>query len=906
MAAARRDSRAAGEGTELPPAETRSSEPGSGQTEVQQCSELPRDSGKAQPSSSGTERLFGSLWKSRGLGKVMSGRKKRDNPVGAGEAGGGDLDREQEAGRPAAQCQRAAVEECLLSLGPAAPGPSEFDSSIQEAEDKHTKRQEAEEASVEPKPLSPEEDAKPKKMERSGVRDFIRRPVSKMLSHKSTDKRDQAVAKDGGAGAQEDSDKTRSRSLDRLVDSEVSAACTDRAAGPHAEGETPKAVPHGTGHMRRWHSFKKLMVPKTLKRATDSGAEQDPDAKTSDVSETQDRSDLAVQKRRRMKRSWTFQGLKKDQSFFSSHNQNVLSKDAAEGHTEARQSEPATSGDPRALKTMGEEICPEENDPDQAEEKGTGTHSHTKSIDQQAHEAWVSFKKLVILKSKRAPDATNEEGDAVTPATDERVGQDLNRSERQPSKRAAASRAASLKKFILRKGKSKSMDLGDTPGSPKGEQDKSISFTPAEAIDEQGMQNRSTTSKASSLSLSYVDMKPTHCSTDQEEDVESAPRGSTSENPVSTDREDSLGEVVTKKTAADAEDTTQEHAQDYTDRSHTQDPKLKSNTTEPTLHSGSKESMRTNNSESKTPASLKVLKLASAQNSSEKEACESLQDTLPDGSQESERGGMATETTEVRSSHQAGKRTEEKADDFSVADTDDATLDRALDTEGGLDDLESLERAKTVPRGPHQAQGESEDSKTFSRTAASSNEGLCSDDTTAKTQMKLGGQVPSPACPAVQTSSPEAEQTTPAEEGDSVKTTEEEQTAGGACCSSESPQPARSVLEEPQITEGLNDQKLSGDQDTGSCDTLQHGGEVNRNGNPLPGLRVTQPDVTDPQEEQKRMFYEAAAAIVQTVVSAATEQIVKEQDLLDNGLKGPSPSNNDSCSYQDLDQQHCS
>uniref|UniRef100_A0A087XM82 Uncharacterized protein n=1 Tax=Poecilia formosa TaxID=48698 RepID=A0A087XM82_POEFO len=151
----------------------------------------PQSSESASSAETKTSFLDSFLNKS-GLGKVMAGRKKKEHAVTAGGA------------------DDAAVE----------GGEKDGEKKSKTVESKST------------------------------VRDLIRKPVARIFSHRSTEK------KDGGTAEPEKQVKVRSRSLDRLEDPEaLNATAEEGGVVAGAEGEQ-KASSSTTKHMKRWHSFK--------------------------------------------------------------------------------------------------------------------------------------------------------------------------------------------------------------------------------------------------------------------------------------------------------------------------------------------------------------------------------------------------------------------------------------------------------------------------------------------------------------------------------------------------------------------------------------------------------------------------------------------------------------------------
>nr|XP_019966510.1 PREDICTED: spore wall protein 2-like [Paralichthys olivaceus] len=388
-----------------------------------------------------------------GLGKVMGGRKKKEHSTAAGGGEENATDGGEKEGEKG--------EEAAAAEGGAEAG-AEGEAAIEKAPENGEKEEEKK-----------AEKAKPAEA-KSTVRDLIRKPVARIFSHRSTEKKD-------GAEPQKQV-KVRSKSLDRLEDPEALNATVDstieegEAAG-EAEGgaeEEQKASSSSTAtkHMKRWHSFKKLMAQKTHKKSSggedgkDEGAEGGEggggDSSTLDSKES-------GQKRWKLKRSWTFQGLKRDPSMVG-----------ISGKTKSSDKDSADNMKPEDLVAAGEEggeeakeeEGAEEAKTDEGEEKTEGGEEEKAAaaagggtVTQHANEIWTSFKKRVIPKSKRANTecAPSGEEDAPAAATsgEEGAAEEGKDGKSAKAKRSHFGRAVSLKNFILRKGKSTSVDLGE-------------------------------------------------------------------------------------------------------------------------------------------------------------------------------------------------------------------------------------------------------------------------------------------------------------------------------------------------------------------------------------------------------------------------------------------------------------
>lgn len=328
------------------------------------------DAAAPQESTSSAEpktSLLDSFLNKSGLGKVMAGRKKKEQNSATAAGAVGD----ENAAEVGEKEGEKGAEEGEEAEGKAAPENGE------EEENKAEKGKGAE----------------PK----STVRDLIRKPVAKIFSHRSNEKKDGAPAECPKAV------KVRSKSLDRLEDPEALNAVADAAveeggAAGGAEGDQKASA--ATKHMKRWHSFKKMMAQKTHKKSGDDKEEGAEGESGGRDSSTLDSKDSGQQKRWKLKRSWTFQGLKRDSSIMGISGKakgsdkdpadHAKTEESAEGGEEAKE-----DGEAEEAKGEGEEE--KEKDEGGEEEKAAGGGSVT----QHANEIWTSFKKRVIPKSKR-------------------------------------------------------------------------------------------------------------------------------------------------------------------------------------------------------------------------------------------------------------------------------------------------------------------------------------------------------------------------------------------------------------------------------------------------------------------------------------------------------------------------
>ncbi|XP_026149046.1 oleosin GRP-17 [Mastacembelus armatus] len=378
-----------------------------------------------------------------GLGKVMGGRKKKEQSTAAG---GG----EENAAEGGEKEGEKGAEEAAAPEG-GAEGGAEGEVAIEKA----------------PQNVEKEEEKKGEKGKpaeaKSTVRDLIRKPVARIFSHRSTEK------KDGTTAEPQKQVKVRSKSLDRLEDPEALNTTADStteegggAGGEEggAEGEQKASSSAATKHMKRWHSFKKLMAQKAHKKSGGGGEDGKEDGAEGGEGGGGDSSTLdskeSGQKRWKLKRSWTFQGLKRDPSMVG-----ISSKAKSSDKDSADTSKPeeAEAGEEEGEEAKAEGGTEEAKTEGGEEEKATAGGG---MVTQHANEIWTSFKKRVIPKSKRANTECAPSGeDDVTAAGEEGAADEGKDGKSAKAKRSHFGRAVSLKNFILRKGKSTSVDLGE-------------------------------------------------------------------------------------------------------------------------------------------------------------------------------------------------------------------------------------------------------------------------------------------------------------------------------------------------------------------------------------------------------------------------------------------------------------
>ncbi|KAA8584736.1 hypothetical protein FQN60_008521 [Etheostoma spectabile] len=354
----------------------------------------PQNSENASSAEPKTSFLDSFLNKS-GLGKVMGGRKKKESITattgGEENAVEGGGEKEGEKGGEEAAAPEGGAE-----------GGTDGEATIEKAE--NGEKEEEKKA----------EKGKPAEA-KSMVRDLIRKPVARIFSHRSTEKKDV---------------KVRSKSLDRLDPEALNAAADSTAeeggateaaaaaAGGADEGEEgeQKAASSSatTKHMKRWHSFKKLMAQKGHKKSAGEDVKEE-DGEGGGDSSTLD-SKESGQKRWKLKRSWTFQGLKRDPSVVGiSGKAKGSDKDSADNAKPeeevaaavAAAAEEAVEGEEAKEEGGTEEAKAEGGEEKEKaeggeEEKAAAAAGSGGTVTQHANEIWTSFKKRVIPKSKRA------------------------------------------------------------------------------------------------------------------------------------------------------------------------------------------------------------------------------------------------------------------------------------------------------------------------------------------------------------------------------------------------------------------------------------------------------------------------------------------------------------------------
>ncbi|XP_026888302.2 enolase-phosphatase E1 [Electrophorus electricus] len=513
---------------ETAPAPTEETHP---TTEAPQSTEQSADS-KGKPAS---EKIWDSFLSKSGLGKVMGGKKKKEPSTVAEAATEEEQDKalvtnqneHEEAADPKDQPSRPSAEAGeAVTDGQATEKVPDNEEGIQEQK---------------------MPGVKPKHGEKSSVRDFIRKPVARIFSHRSTDKKDGELQ------------KVRSKSLDRLADAETSAVVVDQTDDPKAPEEPDKSTAQAK-HMKRWHSFKKLMAQKGHKKSADDSKDvEGADSANADGAGDTGTLDSTIklehsgQKRWKLKRSWTFQGVKRDPSIVGIHKPKEKdSSDSLKDENEA-EGEKGPTQESEESKGPGEGETQEKTNAEEEEENGAAAAAHAKSVDHHANEIWTSFKKRVIPKSKKAADPSGgeEEPTVEQEQTDEpQAGKDSGKPAK--SKRTHFNRAVSLKNFILRKGKSPSMDMGESSAVPKeGEGEAKEMDAPTDTavttdLPQGGSEDQAATQSGSNNGAQVADE---HKSSDGEEkSLPSIPSGQQSDTPHLS----SEGEGQTEPTVVEA------------------------------------------------------------------------------------------------------------------------------------------------------------------------------------------------------------------------------------------------------------------------------------------------------------------------------------------------------------------
>lgn len=530
---------------ESPPAPTVETQP---TTEAPQTTEPSAD--KVKPAS---EKIWDSFLNKSGLGKVMGGKKKKEHSTVAEEVLAEDPD------KASATNKNDQGEEADPKDQSASQPATEAATDGQVIE----KVPDNEEAVQEQKAPG----AKPKQGEKSSVRDFIRKPVAKIFSHKSTEKKE-------GSGELSKHGKVRSKSLDRLEVADASTAVVDQNEDPQSPEEADKLTSQTTKPMKRWHSFKKLMAQKSHKKSTDEakdaegaeGGSADAAGDTGTLDSTT-KSEHTGQKRWKLKRSWTFQGIKRDPSIVGIHK--PKDKDSSDNLKD----ENTPEADQGATQISEESKVSDDGETQEktnadGEEENEATATHTKHVDQHANDIWTSFKKRVTPKSKKAADAGGEEEEPTgeQEQTEEpQASKDSGKTAK--SKRTHFNRAVSLKNFILRKGKSTSMDMGDGSAVQKENKeetkdtDGSADTAGATDLPQGGSEDQAATPSESNNGAQVVDE---HKSSDGEDkSLPSIPSGEQSDTPHLSEGGDQTEPNVEPKTngengysGAATEDTT--------------------------------------------------------------------------------------------------------------------------------------------------------------------------------------------------------------------------------------------------------------------------------------------------------------------------------------------------------------
>ncbi|XP_062873194.1 myb-like protein X [Trichomycterus rosablanca] len=518
------------ESAPAPPEETQPT------TEEPQSTEQSADKVKPAP-----EKIWDSFLNKSGLGKVMGGKKKKEHGTVAEDAVAEETDKASVTNE---NNQESAEPKDQESSEPAKADEAET------AGQGTDKVPENEEASQEQKTPG----AKPKQGEKSSVRDFIRKPVAMIFSHKSTEKKE-------SSGEASKHGKVRSRSLDRMEDADASMVVVEQNEDAQAPEETEKSTSQTAKPIKRWHSFKKLMGQKSHKKSTEEvkevegaeGGSTDAPGRTGTLDST--KSEHSGQKKWKLKRSWTFQGLKRDPSFAEIHKPKDKDSSDSVKDKNATEADQGATQVSEESKVIGEEETQEEkpNAEGEEEKEATATPPRSKSVDQHATEIWTSFKKRVIPKSKKAADACGGEEEPTgeqEQTEDPQAGKDSAKTGK--SKRTHFNRAVSLKNFILRKGKSASMDVGESIAVQKEseEETKDIDGSPDTSGTTEPQGESENQAAAQTESSNGAQVADEHKSSDEEEkSLPNRPSGQQSDTPtVSSEGGDQTEPTVEPKT----------------------------------------------------------------------------------------------------------------------------------------------------------------------------------------------------------------------------------------------------------------------------------------------------------------------------------------------------------------------
>ncbi|XP_041090622.1 A-kinase anchor protein 12-like [Polyodon spathula] len=894
-------------------------------------------SGRPKPSATATQRIWGQFWKGSGFSKA-NGKKKRE---------GSEPDRSGPDGR---EIQTASTAEQVESRQSAPPGSAatELGSPMSHlsleveagpgAQPMENRAGTEEVTKGDSKP--PQKDTRPRHIEKSSsVRDFIRRPVSNIFLYKSKEKKEVGRKAVMGVGL--------STSLDRLSEKETCAAI-ETCELENNPGQPRKRL--GLVHTRRWHSFKKIVAPKTRKKSLDEPRddEGDPDRhKPPKFKDSVSRGDPENKgcKKRKIKRSWTYQVIRKDHSFAASNKTPSWPEDPV-AVKEDRTEQVETDCD-NQLAFDEEDAVEGDGMHRDTERKASPSKENTKSRDQQAREVWKSFKKLVTPKSKRTTEATETEESHITEG---QVSPDKSSRQQAVPKKARYSRATSLKNIILRKSKSRSTDLeeaatGTAPIGNLPEQEK-----------KQSCKKETANARAGEIEVdSSGDLS------DPQGGLSDAEKHSVTEQVSDAGKEQKQSATVQSDIADKAQDTTESNA----DRGGKPESDQSLGCNLP--NSGADSSHETNKEtkvnfnggaikETPHPESIKAAEKETAQNNTGGALDQSLD--LKDNGNET--AAAADDGNENLATSPALVDLGFSEDPVKNAGKELPPCERTQVLCAGCRWGEStpdepsshqqppLKLPQSVPKGVTVNVKESTVKQTPAAPRSISEKRLNAPTNPLEVSQKAGGgsseemtlnledngrspcetdSVGAPAknnaekIPSAETARTEGIGSSSTEifhevcSSDATAETKAEknlQEGDGLDDVQDSPHPSVENLRITTSSEAeTTDTDALGFHGAGSGPNIETSTAETQCGSGSPSsmdnLHI------NPEEEEMKLFYDAAAAIVRTVVSAATEQISKEQDTLeqdtlDNSFKGSYSNNSkddDSTGYPGMNLSHC-
>ncbi|XP_033848363.3 A-kinase anchor protein 12-like [Acipenser ruthenus] len=907
------------------------------------------ESGRPKPSATATERIWGQFWKGSGFSKANAKKKHEGSQPNRSGQEFDDSESPTASTAKQVECrQRAPPESTTAELGSTT---DQLSLEVEAGTGVQLMEKLAGTEEVEKDDDDDSKDTRPRHIEKSSsVRDFIRRPISKIFSYKTTEKK--VVDRQANVG------KGLSTSLDRLSEKGTSTALYELENDPGRRHKGP-----GLAHTRRWHSFKKIVAPKTHKKSLQEPIDDDRN-ETPKYKESASRGDPENKegKKRSIKRSWTFQVIRKDQSFTTGNKAPSWSEDPMTvKHDWMDQVENQTDQDNQLAGDEEDDAVEGDGMHRDTERKASPSNGNNKSRDQQASEVWKSFKKLVTPKSKRTTEATETEESHVT------EGQvSLDKSSRQQAvpKKARYSRAVSLKNIILRKSKSKSTDLEEAATGTA-----LISNLPGADLEQEETQScKEETATAGSGEIKVDSSGDLGDLSEPKEGLSDIQKHSVSEQVRDAGKEQKETATVQSDVVEKVQDITEGKA-DLRGKPES-DQSLGCNlpaTGTVTSHETNKAIKDNFNS-----GVIKETPLSELKETAEKEPAENIKEGALDPSpgrkllnlkdKGNETAGIAhdgnkngapslalvepglsespvkdtgkelppCERTEVlRAGHRSGESTQDEPSSHQQP-----ALKHSAETEQTKESLpqgvivnasESMEKqtpdaARSIPEirvkaptDPLEASQKSGDGSSDEMTSNLEDDGRSStaqtDSIDAPAEIKadeilrtetvraegIGNSTDifHKVCSSKATAEMKAEE---AFDKDTSHDTDQD-----------SPSSSIENLHKPTSSEAeMTATDAPGFHDTEGGPNIENSTAETGRGDGSPPPSSTENLDINPEEEEK-LFYEAAAAIVRTAVNAATEQIAKEQDTLDNGFKGSYSNNDDNnnSGYPGMDLSYC-